>query len=115
MFDIAWSEILVILVVAFIVISPEDIPKVLKAAKGWIKQLRDFKDECTGTINNIIHDAELQQAKEALQQETAAINSRIRQIVDLEGNVREAYDVSDILPENKREERNAGDEPAVMP
>ena len=40
MFDFAWSELLVIGVVALIVIKPKDLPKVLRTVGYWVRQAR---------------------------------------------------------------------------
>src|SRR5258708_2901499 len=40
MFDLAWSEILVIGVVALLVIKPKDLPKVLRTVGYWVRHAR---------------------------------------------------------------------------
>jgi len=40
MFDVGWSELLVIAVVAIIVVGPKDLPKMLRTAGKWARQAR---------------------------------------------------------------------------
>ena len=40
MFDIGWSEMLVIVVVAIIVIGPRDLPGVLRTVGKWVGKAR---------------------------------------------------------------------------
>lgn len=101
MFDIAWSEIAVILVVAFIVIGPKDIPVALRTVKGWMGKLHTAKREIAALLHDISGEAELTGIQKQLQGQAAHINQTIRQIVDMEGNLRDAYDISDIRPDLK--------------
>ena len=103
MFDIAWSEMAVIIVVALIVIGPKDVPVVLKTIKEWRSKLQLFREEMTSVANGIMKEAEIQHMRQELQNEALQINNRIRQIVDLEGNLRDAYDIADIRLDIKQD------------
>ncbi len=59
MFDVAWSEMLVILAVAVVVIGPKDLPKVLYAAGKFMRKVRIFTNDIQRSLDNIIHDEEL--------------------------------------------------------
>lgn len=107
MFDIAWSEIAVILVVAFIVIGPKDIPVALRTVKGWMHKLQTAKQEIGALLHDISRETELTGVQQQLQGQAAQINQTIRQIVDLEGNLRDAYDISDLRPDLKPEHNAA--------
>lgn len=103
MFDIGWSEMTIVVVVACIVIGPKDWPVVLKTLKNWMHQLQTLKNELSTLANNIVHEVEIMDTTQELQKEAVQINNKIRQIVDLEGNLRDAYDMSDIRPDIKKE------------
>lgn len=49
MFNIGFSELILILLVAFVIVGPKDLPKVARALGRWVRQLQgmfqDFKDE----------------------------------------------------------------------
>ncbi len=59
MFDVAWSEMLVILAVAVVVIGPKDLPKVLYAAGKFMRKVKIFTSDIHRSLDNIIHDEEL--------------------------------------------------------
>ena len=42
MFNFNWSEIILILVIALIVIGPKDIPKIMKFLGYWVAKLRQM-------------------------------------------------------------------------
>ena len=45
MFDIAWSELLVILVVALVVVGPKDLPRLMRTAGQWAGRARTMADQ----------------------------------------------------------------------
>ena len=59
MFDVAWSEMLVIIAVAVVVIGPKDLPKLLYAAGKFMRKVRIFTSDIQRSLDNIIHDEEL--------------------------------------------------------
>ncbi|MGL4727881.1 MAG: Sec-independent protein translocase protein TatB [Bosea sp. (in: a-proteobacteria)] len=59
MFDIAWSKLMLIGVVALIVIGPKDLPAVLRTLGETIGKLRRMADEFRGQFNDAMREAEL--------------------------------------------------------
>lgn len=59
MFDIAWSEMLVVLAVAVVVIGPKDLPRVLYTAGKFIRKIRMFTGDIQKSLDRIILDEEL--------------------------------------------------------
>ncbi len=49
MFNIGFAELIVILLVAFVIVGPKDLPKVARTLGRWVRQAkemyRDFKNE----------------------------------------------------------------------
>src|ERR1043165_5248318 len=45
MFDIAWSELLVVGVVAWVVVGPKDLPKLMRTAGQWAGRARAMADQ----------------------------------------------------------------------
>ena len=60
MFDIAATEILVIVIVAVIVIGPKDMPKAMRAAGRWIGKLRRVSAHFRTGIDAMVREAELE-------------------------------------------------------
>jgi sec-independent protein translocase protein TatB len=63
MFDIGWSELLLIGIVALIVIGPKDLPKVLRALGTMMSKVRSMASEFQGQFQDAMRDAELADLK----------------------------------------------------
>jgi sec-independent protein translocase protein TatB len=59
MFDIGWSEILVIAVVALVVIGPKELPEVIRGIGRTVAKLRSMAAEFQGQFNQALHEADL--------------------------------------------------------
>ena len=64
MFDIGFSELVVIGLVALIVLGPKRLPEVARAAGRWAARLRRFIDDTKREIDREIKDADLAALKE---------------------------------------------------
>lgn len=60
MFDIGWTEILVIVSVAIIVVGPKDLPRMLRTVGQTIGKVRRMSREFQSTFNDAIREAEKQ-------------------------------------------------------
>jgi sec-independent protein translocase protein TatB len=67
MFDIAWSELLIIAVVALVVVGPKDLPKVLRVAGQWMGKVRRMAGEFQAQVNEAIREAELDDVKKTVE------------------------------------------------
>ena len=53
MFDLAWSHLLLIGVVALLVIGPKDLPRVLRTVGLWVGRARSVAREFQGSLDQI--------------------------------------------------------------
>jgi sec-independent protein translocase protein TatB len=91
MFDFAWSEILVIGVVALVVIGPKDLPKVLRAAGKWAGKARAVAREFQGSIEQMIRESELDEVRKEVEKVAATdIGHEIEKSVDPTGELQTA-------------------------
>ena len=51
MFDIGWSEIAIIVVVALVVLGPKELPNALRMATQWIRYARKMASEFQSGID----------------------------------------------------------------
>jgi len=90
MFDLAWSEIALIAVVALIIIGPKDLPNAIKGIAAWIqkgkKMIRDFQSQA----DDLVKEANLQEVRNQIQDVRSTI-SDIRNF-DLKGMVDKTVD-----------------------
>jgi sec-independent protein translocase protein TatB len=78
MFDIGWTELVVIAVVAIVVIGPKDLPRAMRAVGKWSGKMRRMAREFQNQFNEAIRESELEDVKK----EVAAI-ARIDPMADL--------------------------------
>ena len=63
MFDLGWSEMMIVGVLALIIVGPKDLPRVFKQVSYWIKQLRVMASEFQSGIDEMVKEADLEDAK----------------------------------------------------
>jgi sec-independent protein translocase protein TatB len=67
MFDIAWSEILVIVVVAVVVVGPKDLPKLMRTAGQWTARARAMADQFRRSFDDMARQSELDELRREVQ------------------------------------------------
>jgi sec-independent protein translocase protein TatB len=82
MFDFAWSELLVIGVVALIVIKPKDLPKVLRTVGYWVRQARQVASEFQTSIEQMAREAELADVKKEIEDAGRKLTAEVQQTFD---------------------------------
>ncbi len=60
MFDIAWSELFVILVVALVVVGPKDLPRLMRTAGQWAGRARAMADQFRRSFDEMARQSELE-------------------------------------------------------
>ncbi|QFR32532.1 Sec-independent protein translocase protein TatB [Ancylobacter sp. TS-1] len=66
MFDIGWTELLVVGVVALVVIGPKELPRVLRTVGQGVNKLRRMAGEFQGQFNEALREAELTDLKDSV-------------------------------------------------
>jgi sec-independent protein translocase protein TatB len=65
MFDIGWSELVVIAVVALIAIGPKELPGVLRMVGQWMGKARKMANEFQGQFQEAMREAEMADLKKS--------------------------------------------------
>ena len=65
MFDIGWSELVVIAVVALIAIGPKELPGVLRMVGQWVGKARKMAGEFQGQFQEAMREAEMADLKKS--------------------------------------------------
>jgi len=63
MFDIGWSELVVIAVVALIAIGPKELPGVLRTLGQWMAKIRQMASEFQSQFQEAMREAEMADLK----------------------------------------------------
>jgi len=98
MFDIGWTELLVIAVVAIVVIGPKDLPRVMRMVGQWTGKLKRMSREFQGQFNEALREAELEDVRKdveaigkGLKEDVAKASQNVNSIGD---DIGKAADVS---------------------
>jgi sec-independent protein translocase protein TatB len=80
MFDIGWSELLVIIVVAIVVVGPKELPRLMGTFGHYAGKLRRAAADFQRQFDEAMRDteiAEVKQAMEAVRAETASLDQPV--------------------------------------
>jgi sec-independent protein translocase protein TatB len=77
MFDIAWSEFMLIGAVALVVIGPKDLPKAMRTAGQAIGKIRRMAAEFQGQFNDAMREAELHDLKKEVEDIGGSVSSSL--------------------------------------
>jgi sec-independent protein translocase protein TatB len=89
MLDVAWSEILVIIIVAVILIKPKDLPIIAKAFGRIIRKIESWKREASNLATELT-------GEDTESSKLSPPQTPIKYLLDMEGKMRVAYDVSEL-------------------
>ena len=67
MFDIGWSELLVIAVVAIIVVGPKDLPKLMRSIGHYAGKLRRAASDFQRQFEQAMRESEVDEVKKAIE------------------------------------------------
>ena len=84
MFDISWTELLVIAVVAIIVVGPKDLPRALRAMGRWAGKAKRMAREFQNQFNEALREAEI----DTIRKEVEEVG-RIDPMADMRKEVRD--------------------------
>jgi sec-independent protein translocase protein TatB len=98
MFGIAWSELLLIGVVALVVIPPKDLPKAMRLVGKWVGQMRRMAFDFQSQVSSALREAEFDDLKKTFTEATsieamadirAEIESATKPLTEMEGQFRQ--------------------------
>jgi len=67
MFDIGWSELLVIAVVAIIVVGPKELPRLMRTFGHYVGKLRRMAADFQRQFEEAVRDSEIDEVRKAMQ------------------------------------------------
>jgi len=113
MFDIGWSELVVIAIVALIAIGPKELPGVLRMVGQWMGKARKMAAEFQGQFQEAMREAEMADLKKSFDEvkEAATGFTSNNIMTSLEKDVGKALDIDGI----DKPAASATETPAIEP
>lgn len=94
MFDIGWSEMAIVALVAIIVIGPRDLPRVARAVGRWMGKARAMAREFQRSLDEMAREAELDELKKELEKSTRIdVRGGITKAVDPDGSLARGLEI----------------------
>jgi sec-independent protein translocase protein TatB len=90
MFDISWSELLLIGIVALIVIGPKELPGALRTLGQWMAKIRRMASEFQGQFQEAMREAEM-----------ADLKKQAEELNDAAKNLTQNFDPFDYVPKEE--------------
>lgn len=96
MFDLGWSEMGVVAVVALIVLGPKELPNALRTVTHLMKNARRLANEFQSGVNEIVREADLEDARRLAQGVSkGSISKAIEKVVDPAGEMKQAVNAAE--------------------
>lgn len=121
MFDIGWSEMAVVALLALIVIGPRDLPGVMRTVGQWVRKARRVASDFQSSLDDMVRESELDEARKSIESsKNLDVGKEFEKTVDptgsvtkearnLEADARRESDDSDV-GSTRREVLGGGDE-----
>jgi sec-independent protein translocase protein TatB len=92
-FDIGWSEMAVVLLVALVVIGPRDLPRVARTMGKWVAKGRAMAREFQNALEDMAREAELDKVKSEIEKAGRTdLGKTIENTIDPTGELGQAFD-----------------------
>src|SRR3546814_14440732 len=85
MFDVAPTELLLVVVVALVVIGPKDLPKAMRFVGKWMGKARGMARHFRSGLDTMMREAELEELEKQWREQNDAILSESTSIHDAAG------------------------------
>jgi sec-independent protein translocase protein TatB len=113
MFDIGWSELLLIGIVALVVIGPKELPTVLRTVGQWTAKLRRMASEFQSQFQEAMREAEMADLKKQVDEMTSEVRSYGN--FDPVSEVRREFEKTQSEIENAVTDKPATEKAAAVP
>lgn len=86
MFDFAWSELAVIILVAALILGPKELPKAMRTVAQFTRKARKMAGEFQGHWNEMVRESELEEVKNAVTRvATTDVKTEVSKFIDPTG------------------------------
>ena len=94
MFDIGWSELLVIGLVTIIVIGPKELPTVLRNLGRLTRKIQTMTAEFRGHVDQMMAESEIEEIRSRVKAlHPTAIEAEVKKTIDKDGDLAAGLDL----------------------
>jgi sec-independent protein translocase protein TatB len=121
MFDLSWSHIAILVVVALLVLGPKELPNAIRTGAELLRAARRLAGEFRSGMDELLREAELDETRKAISQAMSeGVENTIAENVDPTGEIKAAVstnpltelDAAEHLPSGSFVEHDAPPAPA---
>lgn len=92
MFDFAWSEIVLVAVVALVLIGPKDLPVAIRAVSGAIRRMRRMAAEFQSHVDEMVREADMAGMRDVIDDVRALdLRGQMTRIIDPDRSMARAF------------------------
>ncbi|MGI9433417.1 MAG: Sec-independent protein translocase protein TatB, partial [Geminicoccaceae bacterium] len=93
MFDIGWSEMAIIMLLALIIIGPKDLPRVARTVGQWVRKGRALAREFQTSLEDMARETELDEVKKEIEKVGRTdFKKTVENSIDPKGELGKAFD-----------------------
>ena len=112
MFDVAPTELLLVVVVALVVIGPKDLPKAMRFVGKWMGKAKGMARHFRAGLDTMMREAELEELEKQWRAQNEAI---MREFPRVDDDTPPGVSIAKALPEPAKDEAAAASAPEVEP
>jgi sec-independent protein translocase protein TatB len=91
MFDLSWTELMVVAVVAIIFIGPKELPNALRLVGKWTGKARAMARDFQNSVDDMVRESELADLKKEFNKiQSGELQREIEKSIDPKGEIAEA-------------------------
>jgi sec-independent protein translocase protein TatB len=113
MFDIGWTEMVMIIIVMIVVVGPKELPRMLYHIGQWIGRVRQVARQFQDGIEQMAHEAGVDDLKKQIDSVSdISIEDQVEKTIDPKGELADAFSVDTAADETRKSDTTA---PTVTP
>jgi sec-independent protein translocase protein TatB len=108
MFDLSWSHIAILVVVALIVLGPKELPNAIRTGAQLLRAGRKLAGEFRSGVDELVREAELDETRRTITRAmTEGVDNTIGETIDPSGEIRASLENNPLAEDTSGDQRPA--------